>query len=478
MTKRILCIFFLALLCTGALLCQETESQSEIPLDLTAPERPAGVRKMDLDEFVDLGLAQNPIMVTAAQQVVEARAQYEQIKSEKVPKLVLTDGTTLQQETSVDTNSILPSSFQGNFPNEFVLISPITNQLQLSLQVLLTTFGKVENTIAAAFINIDAAAAKADVDRYNLIYTLKQAYFQKLRADANVVVARENLAITKENLSDTQALFNQGVMAKYDLLQAQIEVTRAVENLSKSLNTVDLAAAQITNVLAERSFYAQPIDPPSVEVSSSIQVPTLEEFALEHRAEMRAIRYTREAAQKLVDAAYGENQPTLTLAANYQTAFGQSLSPVNYPSLTLNLQWYIFDGGYRKAKVKEAEATLQKIVSSQETLENDIILQVDQRWLELKQSAYNLTTAQQQLANTIEYHYMARERFINGLATSLEVSDSLRNLITARAQAVDAKYARDLAFARLEQALGRNIPDRKLTPETLTSAQAEEIPEK
>ena len=416
-------------------------------------------------------------MRAAAQEVEQARAQYEQLKSQKRPQLVLNDNTSLQPETSIDTDDLLPSRFQGSFPDRFVLVSPITNQLQLSLKMLLTTFGKVENQIAAAFLNIDSAAAQADVDRQNLTYSIKEAFFQKLRADAQVVVSRENLVVATQNLSDTQALFEQGVMSRYDLLQAEIEVTRSVENLAQNLTNVDVAAANITNVLSEREFYAQPIPPPDVVVGSGIQLPLLEAFALQHRAEMRALEFSKEAAQKLVDAAYGENQPTLSLAANYQTAFGQSLSPVNQPSLNLVLEWAIFDGGFRKAKVKEAKATLDEIVATQEGLENDIILQVDKYWADLNQTAFSVRTARQQLDNAAEYHDMARQRFINGLATSLEVSDSLRNLVRARATLVDAKNARDLAFARLEQALGSNVPNRNLTVDFLTSFQDEETPE-
>lgn len=478
MTTRFFLILILLSVSATLGSVQAQESDSDVHLEVAAPQRPAGVREFHINEFVDLGLAQNPIMKAAAEQVVEARAQYEQLKTQKVPQLVLNDTTSIQPETSIDTGGLFPSSFQANrsFPDRFVLVSPVTNQLQLSLQVLLTTFGKVENTIAAAFLNIDTATASADVDKYNLTYVLKEAFFQKLRADAQVSVSRENLAVAKQNLSDTQALFEQGVKSRYDTLQSQIEVTRSVESLAQDLTSVDIAAASINNVLAERQFFAQPITPPVIEVSDSIELAALEDFALNHRAEMRALAYSRASAQKLVDAAYGENQPSLTLAANYQTAFGQSLSPVNQPSLTLQLQWAIFDGGYRKAKVKEAEATLRKIVATQETLENQIILQVDQYWLSLKQTAFNVKTSQQQVENTTEYQDMASQRLINGLATSLEVSDALRNLISARAALVDATNGRDLAFARLEQALGKDIPNRKLSPEFLTSAEAEETP--
>jgi outer membrane protein TolC len=481
--KSILSAILVWLLVVPALAQQETSVDSpeadpltpKLDLQISAPERPAGVKEMRLGEVIDLGLAQNPQMQVAAERVERARAIYQQQKSAKVPRLILNNLTAVQPERRINTDDLFTGiSRPTNFPSRFVLVSPITDTFKLSLEVLLTTFGRVENTIAAAFLEIDTEMAAADVDRLNLNYQIKVAFFEKLQADAKVVVARENLKVTNKNLGDTQALFEQGVMSRYDILQAEIEVTRAVEQLSNDLTLVDQAFAKLGNVLAERKFQVQPITPKPIEVQSDIDLPSLTQFALEHRPEMQTLNCSRAVAQKLIDAAYGENQPTLTLAANYQTAFGQSLSPVDVPSLTLQLQWQIFDGGYRKAKVKEAEAVLRSIDSSKEQLENDILLQVEAYWLDLKQTAFNLKTAQQQLSNSLEYYDMARRRYINGLATTLEVSDSLRNLIAARGAVVEATYDRDLAFARLEQSLGHDVPNRHLTLEFLTPSDGAE----
>lgn len=452
--------------------------QTRLDIPLRSPERPSGVREMTLQQALDLGMAQNPQIQAAYEDVEQARATYEQQKSQKRPKLVLDNTTTVQPERSIDTSNLLDKINKPiNFPDKFVLYSPVTDQFRLSLQMLLTTFGKVENQIAAAFLQIDVELANLDVARLNLNYQIKQAFFEKLNADATVEVSRLNLSVANQNLDDTRALFEQGVMSRYDILQAEIEVTRAVEDLAQNLTDVDSASADIGNVLAERKFHVQPIAPTPVAVDPEIELPTLESFALEHRPEMRAVEYSREVAQKLLDAAYGESNPTVTLAANYQTAFGQSLSPVDVPSLTLTIQWQIFDGGYRKARVQEAESVLRQIDDTQAQLENDILLDVEKRWLNLQQTAFNLTTAEQQLSNSLEYYDMARRRYLNGLATTLEVSDALRNLITARARLVETRFNRDLAFAKLEQSLGEDVPDRHLTEEFLKSGAPDAAPD-
>lgn len=440
---------------------------SSLSLPTRAPERPSGIRRMSLSETLELGLKQNPQMQVAAERIEQARATYLQQKTQKVPKLVLNNATTVQRETSIDTGPLLGRFRSANFPDRFVLVSPVTNEFKLSLQVLLTTFGKVENQIAAAFLQIDAETAAADLDRLNLAFAIKQAFFAKLQADSTVEVSRLNLSVANQNLDDTRALFEQGVMSRYDILQAEIEVTSAVQGLAQNLTDVDNAFAGLSRVLAERGFHVQPLSPPPVIVDPELELPALEAFALEHRPEMLSIDYNRAVAQKLLDAAYGESNPSVILAANYQTHFGQSLSPLDLPSLTLQIQWSIFDGGLRKAKVQEAESVLRQLDAYEELQINTILQEVEKAWLDLKQTAFTLQTAEKQLANSIEYYDMARRRYLNGLATTLEVSDALRNLVQSRSNLVEASYLRDLAFARLEQSLGQDVPDRHLKQDYL-----------
>lgn len=443
-------------------------------LPLQAPARPSGIQSMPLDQVLEVGLRQNPQMALAAERIEQARTAYRQRKTQKVPQLVLTNSTVIQRENAIDTGPLLDRFSTLNFPERFVLTSPVNNNFRLSLQVLLTTFGKVENEIAASFLQIDVESASADQQRLQLAYQLKQAFFAKLQADATVEVARLNLSVANQNLDDTRALFEQGVMSRYDILQAEIEVTAAVQDLAQNLTDVDQAFANLANVLAERRFYVQPIPPSPVRVESAIELADLEEFALERRPEMRYLRASREVAHKMLHAAYGESNPTVTLAASYQTHFGQSLSPLDLPSLTLNIQWPIFDGGLRRAKIDEAESVLRQLDAAQDQQANQIVLEVERSWLALQQTAFNLQTAEKQLANTVEYYDMARRRYLNGLATTLEVSDALRNLVAARSQLVEAHYQRDLAFAGLEQSLGDDIPDRYLSPDTLQDSQPDD----
>jgi len=465
-TKTFLVGLFILLLLIP---CSGQEGKNILELPDRKSFGPAGVRALDLDEVVSLGLQQNPQMRVAEEQVEQARAQYEEQKAAKGLRLQLNNSTTVQPRRSVDTSDLLTTRFPG-FPQRFVLVDPVTDQFNLSLQKLLTTFGRVESQIAAAFLQIDVQTANAGLVAQNLRYEVKRAFFDKLKADAFVAAQRSNLAVSRENLDTTQALFDQGVASRYDLLQAQITVTESVEDLSENLTQVDLASAKLSNVLNETEERIQPLPPSPVEFNPDLELDSLRAVAANNRAEVAVLNYRMDVAEELLDAAKKSNRPELVLAANYSTAFGQSLTPTDVTALTLQIQWTLFDGGRKKAQIQEAESVLQELEASRVEIVNGINLEVEQAWLELLQNRFNLLTATQQLSNAEEYYDMAMQRFVHGLSTALEVSEALRNLIAARSQLVRAEFDRDLAFARLERALGTDIPDRNLTEEFITTA--------
>ncbi len=441
----------------------------------TILERPEGVRAMNLPETLSLGLQQNPRIQIASQRVEQARATYEQQRSAKNPKLSLSSSTALQPERAVNTRELFTSEQRPpNFPERFVIVDPLTSQLGLSLQTLLTTFGRVENQIAAAFLQIDVQGATAEIEQLDVRLSIKEAFFRKLQADATVEVNRLNARVSAQTLEDAQALFEQGIMARYDILQAEIELTRAIEDLAQSLTRVDQATSELATVLHERTFSVQPIPPQDIAADQNVQLSALRELAFAKRPELKSILFQQQVARKLLDSAYAENSPELFLSANYNTAFGQSLTPLNIPSLTLQLQWQLFDGGYRKARIRELESVIVELNAKEDQVASGIEAEVEQTWLNLRQSAYNLSTAQRQLEASEEYYDMARQRYINGLATTLEVADSLRNLIAARSRLVNVTYDRELAFARLEQSLGTDIPERTLTTQSLNALLQEE----
>jgi len=328
---------------------------------------------------------------------------------------------------------------------------------------LLTTFGNVESQIAAAFVQIDVATVGVEVTRQQLGLSIKQAFFQRMKADGSVAVAQENLQVSQQSLEDTRRLFVQGQKARYDVLQAELQVYQAVEQLQRATSAVASTTATFCSVLSQdpRPPLAL-VEPPPIQVPPDVRLTDLVEAGLRHRPEMARLDRSLAAARLLVKAARNSSNASISLGLNYNTTTGTVLGVNDQVVLGIGFNWPLFDGGFRAARVMQAESQLRQLEASGVDLVGQIRLQVEQAWLSYQLSEANLATARKRASTAEEFADMARIRFNNGLATSLDVQQAIEQLNLANQEVVAAEADRNEAFARIKRAIGMDFPDRRL----------------
>lgn len=421
------------------------------PLSVRAQPPEPSLRHFFLDEAVTLGLAQNPRLARSAQAVREAEGRYLAVASQKNSRVVFNSST---QASSKQVDFVFRPD-------------PVISQMSLAVQTLLTTFGKIENEISAAFLRIDAAALEYEVVRQDLVLAIKQAFFEVLRAESALQVGGENLRLARLTLQDTLALFDQGVMARYDLVQAELQVVEAEQALAQSKTTREQAMVALRTVLfdPDRQAPAVPLPPRPLEIGDRWTTGQLLELARQHRPELAVLQKNLEVAERLLESARSQGRPNLTLSTGYATSLGNPILLQDNLFLSLNVQWALWDGGEGSAAIAVAQAQQQALKHQMEEVRAEIEREVEQVWLELCQTEFTLATAQKRRSAAQVFYDMARDRYRVGLGTTLELQTALQGLIVARQAQVVAFYDRELTYARLERSLGREFGRTFVAPE-------------
>ena len=413
----------------------------------------SAVDSYTLESSLSKAMRQNSKVRVADEKIVQANAQYGQNKTQKNLKFIVGDKTTWQNRQVSGNRTTLEA---------------LTNQLDASLQLLLTTFGQVEKQIAASYLQIGVAALDAASVRHDLAYAVKKDFFNCLKAEAQVDVAKLNLQVCEKNLSDSKRLYRQGIMALYDVIQADLQVTEAHEQLERSYSGVKTANAAFLSDLEERvtgEVSSEPLyfqSPKAIEVDPLCRLSDLQELAMRRRFEILSLDRSIEVAEKVREAEKCSNLPQVMLAADYIFSPGYRTYPCSMYQLSLNVNWSVWDGGLKKQKLIELDSQIRSLEASRDQLCNSIRLEVEKAWIDFNLSAVVLQTARKRVEAAWVYSDMARQRFLNGLGTSLEVQDSLRSLNDARVAYVVASYDRDLAFSAIEHSVGCDFPERRL----------------
>jgi outer membrane protein TolC len=266
---------------------------------------------------------------------------------------------------------------------------------------------------------------------------------------------REALTLANDFLVRTQARFNAGTAARLDVVQAQLSVAQAQNDLIA--NERDLANAQASlNRILGRVIGApiSPVDsldvPPALPDSSN-----LEQIALANRPELAILQNQRQGAHFTTSLTKEFWLPDLNFAVGRD--YAQPGSPLFTTGVTLPLPllyWQHSKGDIALAQhfERELDATYR-----------DTRAQVAQ---DVRSAYANASTAIRQaiflrdqlVPAAREAYRIASTSYGLGGSSALEVLTAHAALLQAQDQLADALAAANTARADLDRALGLNVP--------------------
>ena len=165
----------------------------------------------------------------------------------------------------------------------------------------------------------------------------------------------------------------------------------------------------------------------------------------------------KKIAEDEVKYAKGSYWPTISLEGEY---FRQENEPSSSFGLEeriyggLKLDFPFFEGGLRRAEVREAKARLRQAEYSLSDLRHEVSVEVENSYLFLKREAAILKQVQAELAFAQENFKSVTKQFQHGIADSIDTIDANTLLVTAERGLANAKYTYQLAILNLKRATG------------------------
>ncbi len=318
-------------------------------------------------------------------------------------------------------------------------------------------WGRVRRGVQASVAGAQASAADLETVRLTMHAELALDYFALRGIDTQRQLLDANVAAYDKALQMTMNRFNQGVVSGQDVAQAHtlLETTRA------QATDLGIGRAQLEHAIATligkapADFTFQPApglhDPPVIPV-------TMPSELLERRPDIAAAERRAAAANAQVGVATAAFFPSLLLAAT--GGYGSSKLadwfslPSRFWSIGPAIVATIFDGGKRRAGVEQAEAAwdaavavyrLDVLTSFQEVEDNLATLRILAD--EATQQAVAVAAAERSLT-------IARNRYLAGTTTYLEVVTAQATALSNERGAVDLQTRRMTAAVNLIKALG------------------------
>jgi outer membrane protein TolC len=326
--------------------------------------------------------------------------------------------------------------------------------------------GRNINNVRSSLRNRDAATEELRYRKDLVTESVIRAYYYLVRAKMLTVVAQESVEQAAQNLERTEALLEVGSATRAAVLQAKVAHSNTQLDLIKTTNAIELARADLLNVLNVREE-----DLPG-DVDTSLVIDFIEpmageevRYAMEHRADLKSLDYSLEAANHQVSSAKSGWYPSIGAQFNYGWSSREIADNFNffkeeyYWSIGAGLQFNIFDRfltssnvGIAKANFRIAEYNLEKArLNAEKEIKQIIII--------IYEAAETMEVAEETVEQTQEDLRLAEERYRVGAGTMLDILTAQVNMTQAKANVIDAKVSYLIAVAELYRATGRVVYD-------------------
>ncbi|MBV9850012.1 MAG: TolC family protein [Armatimonadetes bacterium] len=311
-------------------------------------------------------------------------------------------------------------------------------------------------------------------------------YFNLLRAQHQVQVARASLQNAQQQQKDALSLYRAGTGQRIDLLRANTQVAQAQQQLIQAQNNAGVAQSSFNDLVGRP--LATPIvveDVPGVTVgqpvtnTGAVGAPSPEatftpytvapgevggidlnrslDTAFASRPEILADQVNVRVAETGITLARAGLEPTLTVdaAGDYfpTTSFQNPRQRTAEVTGTLTIPLY--DAGATRDRVQEARLRRENAQTTLESQRSDVALDVRQAYLNLVTAANQIDAANTALEQAVAARQLAEIRYRGGVGLFLEVTDAQAALVQAENSQVNAVYDYLVARAQFQNAIGR-----------------------
>lgn len=311
--------------------------------------------------------------------------------------------------------------------------------------------------IKAAYQSEHVAELTTENARREILFGVAQAYYSTAALKEAAQVQQHLLEIDKVREHDAEVRFRAGTSPKIALLRAQIDLSKAEQDVQRATNAYLIAKSGLAALLARDPDFdvATPAEPPG----PTDPPEALQKTAQTDRPDLQAARVSVDLASTEHTGAWLAYLPTVGATGQYRWSNSSGFVGRNSSwAIILALNWTIWDGGLREANVRESSARIVEREAALEGLQVSIRDQVRQALLELDSARANKVKAAQTLTLARENLNLVHASVQAGVGTYLDEEDATGQLISAELALVNETLNASLAVLRVARAAGTFEP--------------------
>jgi outer membrane protein len=294
--------------------------------------------------------------------------------------------------------------------------------------------------------------------KQDIVLNTKTAYINYLDKQNALDTYKSAYTLFQEQYEDSKNRYEQGLIAKNDLLQVQVNMSSAKQNVVKAQGDLKIAKFQLSNILGGIDLENETIEKLN---EQAIQSSVYDEKQLENRSEIQALKMNLQSIKELEKSAKAGYYPKVDASVSHNKYYDELSKNIenkedNQNVANVTATWNLYNGGYDSSQTEIYKIKYLNANSILSKTKLDIKLQYENAKSNLEVALDNLETSKLALLQAQENYGIVKNRFDEGISTSTDLTDANYLLTQAKQGFNRAYFDKFIAISTLDRIIEKN----------------------
>jgi outer membrane protein TolC len=330
-------------------------------------------------------------------------------------------------------------------------------KMGISLKQLIFDSGRTKSLIKSKKGDVNFAYLEYQKTKQELIYKVKESYFNILIAKNLLNLAEEKVNLYKKHLQMISAKEKQGMATYQERLKCETEISQANLNFLNASNYYQLCLSSLNLLLGRDINSSFELEDYEIPDDFNLSYEECLKFAYKNRIELKQINIQEEISKSLLNLAKAEKYPSISTTATYEY-YDEKYPPKEATyNIGILFTFPLYDGGSRNSNVEKAKIQVELKKIQEEKIKQSISLEVKEAYQNLISAKERMKIAEIYLKQTEENLKMIEKKYNLGMANLIELLDVKNLYIQANTDYIKEKYNFYISKAKLEKVIGEEL---------------------
>ena len=323
----------------------------------------------------------------------------------------------------------------------------------LSIYQTLYDFGRTRARREQAIMASEAAQQAYRGEEQDVFLQVVRAYYGILAGQKYLVTADDEVKQMTHHRKVAQDMYEQGVVTRNDLLQAQVKLANSKQKRLSAANSLENSWLYLNFLTGQETGFRSELEEPEQRTETA-DLHMMMEIALRKRPEIAALKKTILADEAAIREYRSNYYPELYAKLAMDYLENNRVQEQTILSATVGFKINLFDGLATTSRKRQAVKIRSREEERLRNLEASVRLELETALNDLKVAEERILVSETAIRQSEENLRINNDRYVEKVGTATDVIDAQTLLTQTRNDYFSSIFDYQVAAARVKRAVG------------------------